>query len=94
MPKLIVFVKKDCPQCPLARQIAKEVAKELGLEYKEIDIERNMITALMYNVISTPSIAFDEEVLFRGEVPDKRELVKTIKRIMGKIKRMGRIWDR
>jgi len=84
MPKLIVFVKKDCPQCPMAKQIAKEVAEELDLEYEEIDIEKDMITALMYNVISTPSIALNEEVLFRGEIPDKKELVKTIKRIMGK----------
>ena len=84
MPKLIVFVKKDCPQCPLAKKVAKEVAKELGLEYEEINIEKDMISALMYNVISTPSIALDDEVLFRGEIPDKKELVKTIKRIMGK----------
>ena len=84
MSKLIVFVKKDCPQCPLAKQIAKEVAEELGLEYEEIDIEKDMITALMYNVISTPSIALDEEVLFRGEVPTKEKLTKTIKRIIGK----------
>jgi len=79
--KIIVFVKKDCPKCPLAKQIAKEVAEELGLEYKEIDIEEDMITALMYNVISTPSIALDEEVLFRGEVPDKKELVRMVKRL-------------
>jgi len=84
MPKLIVFVKKNCPQCPLAKQIAKEVAKELGLEYEEIDIEKDMVTALMYNVISTPSIALDDEVLFRGEVPDKQQLIKMIKRIIGK----------
>ena len=84
MPKLIVFVKKDCPQCPLAKQIAKEVAEELGLEYEDIDIEKDMVTALMYNVISTPSIALDEEVLFRGEVPTKEELVRMVKRIIEK----------
>ena len=81
MPKLIVFVKKDCPKCPLAKKVAKEVAKELGLEYEEIDIEKDMVTALMFNVISTPSIAFDEEVLFRGEVPDKQQLIKMVKRL-------------
>jgi len=79
--KIIVFVKKDCPKCPLAKKVAKEVAEELGLEYEEIDIEKDMVTALMYNVISTPSIAFDEEVLFRGEVPTKEELVRMVKRL-------------
>jgi len=79
--KIVVFTKKDCPKCPLAKKVAKEVAKELGLEYEEIDIEKDMVTALMYNVISTPSIAFDEEVLFRGEVPDKQQLIKMVKRL-------------
>ena len=79
--KIIVFVKKDCPKCPLAKQIAKEVAEELGLEYEEIDIEKDMVTALMFNVISAPSIALDEEVLFRGEVPTKEKLLRLVKRL-------------
>jgi len=82
MHKLVVFIKKDCPQCPLAKKVAKEVAEELGLEYKEIDIEEDMITALMYNVISTPSIAYDEELLFRGEVPTKDKLKREILKLM------------
>ncbi len=78
--KLIVFTKKDCPNCPYAKKIAKEVAEELGLEFEEIDIEKDLITALQYNVASTPSIALDEEVLFRGEVPTKEELKKEIEK--------------
>ena len=48
--KLVVFTKKDCPQCPNAKAIAKEVAEELGLEYEEIDIEKDLITALYAGV--------------------------------------------
>ncbi len=81
--KLIVFTKKDCPQCPKAKEIAREVAEELGIELEEVDIEKDLITALQYNVASTPSIALGEEVLFRGEVPRKedlrREILKLIK---------------
>ena len=76
--KLIVFTKKDCPNCPHAKQIAKQVAEELGLEFEEIDIEKNLITALQYNVASTPSIALGDEVLFRGEVPTKEELKRMV----------------
>jgi len=81
--KLIVFTKKDCPSCPNAKKIAKEVAEELGLEFEEIDIEKDLITALQYNVASTPSIALGEEVLFRGEVPTKDELKKAIRSLLG-----------
>jgi glutaredoxin len=78
MKKLIVFTKKDYPNCPNAKKIAKEVAEELGLEFEEIDVEKDLITALQYNVASTPSIAFGEEVLFRGEVPTKDALKRRI----------------
>jgi glutaredoxin len=81
--KLIVFTKKDCPNCPNAKKIAKEVAEELGLEFEEIDVEKDLITALQYNVASTPSIALGEEVLFRGEVPTKDELKKAIQSVLG-----------
>ena len=82
MHKLVVFIKKDCPQCPLAKKVAKEVAKELGLKYEEVDVEKDMITALMYNVVSTPSIVFDEELLFRGVVPTTDELKREILKLM------------
>lgn len=77
--KLIVFTMKNCPNCPYAKKVAKEVAEELNLQYEEIDVEKDMITALQYNVASTPSIALDEEVLFRSEVPTKDELLRAVK---------------
>jgi len=80
--KLIVFTKKDCPNCPHAMKIAMEVAKELNLEFEEIDVEEDLITALQYNVASTPSIALGEEVLFRGEVPSKEELKKEVEKYL------------
>jgi hypothetical protein len=59
-----------------------EVAKELNLEFEEIDVEEDLITALQYNVASTPSIALGEEVLFRGEVPSKEELKKEVEKYL------------
>lgn len=80
--KLIVFTKRDCPNCPNAKRIAKEVAEELGLEFEEIDVEKDLITALQFNVASTPSIALNEDVLFRGEVPKKEELKREIEKYL------------
>ncbi len=77
--KLIVFTKENCPNCPYVKKVAKEVAEELEIEYEEIDVEKDMITALQYNVASTPSIVLGDEVLFRSEVPTKEELLKKIK---------------
>ena len=65
-----------------AKKIAMEAAKELNLEFEEIDVEEDLITALQYNVASTPSIALGEEVLFRGEVPSKEELKKEVEKYL------------
>jgi glutaredoxin len=76
--KLIVYYGKDCPKCPMAKKVAKEVAREKKLEYEERDIEQNMIEALQLQIASTPSIVLDEEVLFRSEPPSKKELLEEI----------------
>ncbi len=86
MAKLIVFHMERCPNCPLAKKVAKEVAEELGLDYEEVDIEEDMIRALQCGVASTPSIALENgrvEVLFRSEVPDAETLKRAVKEILG-----------
>ena len=81
--KLLLFTMEKCPNCPLAKKVVREVAEETGIEFEEIDVERDMLKALQYSVASTPSIVLlrngDYEVLFRSEVPSKRELARVIK---------------
>jgi len=81
-PTLIVFTKKWCPNCPLAKKVARKVADELGLMYKEVNIDDDILTALRYSVASTPSIVLawndDYDVLFRSEVPSEEELRASI----------------
>ena len=78
--KLRVFVQPGCPRCPLAKEAARRVARELGLGYEEVDVSTpdGQIEALMANVCSTPSIALGDEVLFRGEAPSPEELAKAV----------------
>ncbi len=80
--KLIVFTMEKCPNCPMAKKVAKEVADELGLDYEEVDVEKDMITALQMGVASTPSIALGEEILFRSEVPSKEELINAVRKCL------------
>ena len=81
--KLLLFTMEKCPNCPLAKKVIREVAEETGIEFEEIDVEKDMLKALQYSVASTPSIVLlrngDYEVLFRSEVPSKEELVRAIK---------------
>lgn len=81
--KLLLFTMEKCPNCPLAKKVAKEVAEELGIELEEVDVEKDRLKALQYSVASTPSLVLvkngDYEVLFRSEVPGREELVRAIK---------------
>ncbi len=81
--KLIVFTKKDCPNCPMAKKLVSEVSGELGIEFEEVDVEKDLIKALQVGVASTPSIAVEindkYEILFRSEVPTKEELIKALR---------------
>ena len=83
--KTILFTGKNCPKCPKAKEILREVAKSLNLEegrdYEILDIgdEENMITALQYQIASTPSFVINGKAKFIGEIPSKDELLKEIK---------------
>ncbi|MFB0504381.1 MAG: thioredoxin family protein [Candidatus Bathyarchaeia archaeon] len=77
-----VFALKNCPRCPNAKRIAQKVAQKLGVAYVEIDLEtpEGQIEGLMNQVMSTPSIALDEDVIARGRVLSELELEKEIKK--------------
>ncbi len=83
--KLIVFTKKNCPNCPLAKKVCEEVSKELGIELEVVDVESDMIRALQSGVASTPSIVVETdngcEVLFRSEVPSREELIAVLREL-------------
>ena len=77
-----VFTLKNCPRCPYAKRISQKVAERLGVEYVEVDLEtpEGQIEGLMNQVMSTPSIALDEDVIARGRVLSELELEKEVKK--------------
>jgi len=77
-----VFVMPKCPKCPLAKAIARRVAEKYGLKYVEIDLSTpdGEIEGLMYNVVSTPSIAIGDDVVVRGDVLPEEALEREVLR--------------
>lgn len=84
--ELKVFTLRRCPKCPLAKKIAQEVAETLGIRFTEVDMEttEGEIDGLMHQVMSTPSIALDDEVIARGSVIPKGELENEIRKRLKK----------
>ena len=85
MPKLILYTGANCPKCPAAYKIIEEVVSELGFvkgrDYVEKDIDDDdvMIKALQHQIANTPAIVINDEAVFIGEVPVKKELIEKLK---------------
>lgn len=80
--ELKVFTMKTCPNCPAAKQLAKEVASKYNVGYREIDISTpdGEIEGLMYQIMSTPSIAIDDDVIARGKLISQEELENEVRK--------------
>ena len=76
--KLTVYTLKNCPRCPAAKELCSKIAKERNLNYEEIDIQDNIIEAFSRQIVSAPSIEINEDVVFRGQLPTKEELLNEI----------------
>jgi thiol-disulfide isomerase/thioredoxin len=84
--KLQIFFATHCPNCPAAKKVVEKVmsekGKEFGLEVEQLNVddENAMLTALQYNIISTPSIVIEGDVVFRGEVPTEAKLLEELQK--------------
>jgi glutaredoxin len=81
--KVTVFTMPDCPKCPAAKELVKEVGRDFDIEIDEVDLQQDMIKGLQYGVASTPSVAVNEKLISRGDVPSRDELIAEIKRAIG-----------
>jgi small redox-active disulfide protein 1 len=77
-----VFTLPNCPNCPAAKALVEDVAKDYDIDIDYIDLEKDVITGLQYGIASTPSIAINDKVIARGEVPEKAVLIEEIRKAM------------
>ena len=77
-----VFILKNCPKCPQAKKIAQKIAEKFNIEFVEVDLETpsGQIEGLMHQIMSTPSIAIDEDVVARGKLISEPELEKEVQK--------------
>ena len=57
-----IFTTPTCPRCPEAKAIINEISKKYNLQIDEIDLSKDMITGLQYQVASAPSVAVNDFV--------------------------------
>ena len=79
--KLTLFAQPNCPRCPSAKLIAESVTKsrdDISLEILDISNSDALTTALMMQIVSTPSFAIDGVPVFVGVVPSRQQLINRI----------------
>lgn len=78
--KITLFTSKTCVKCPAAKALVEEVAKEVGAEVEYVDIELELFRALENQIASAPAIMVGDEVISKGTVPSKEELLAALKK--------------
>ena len=71
--KTIKILGTGCAKCKQTEAVIRETIQEIGVEAyieKIEDIEQIMA----YDVMSTPAVVLDEQVMIRGKVPTKEEI--------------------
>ena len=79
--KLKIFTKTDCPNCPPAKKIAKELEESgIPVEYFDVEDIDGMTEGSFYMVMATPTIALvndsgKEIDSWRGAAPNKEKIL-------------------
>lgn len=82
VPELKVFTLPTCLSCPVAKQIALEVAQKLGLTYREVDMNtrEGLEEGMAYQIMSAPSIALGDEVIVVGRLISREKLEEEVRK--------------
>jgi small redox-active disulfide protein 2 len=69
----IKVLGSGCAKCSNTKKLIADVAAELGVE---VDIEpvTDLMEITRYNVMSTPGVVIDGEVVSSGKVPSRDEV--------------------
>jgi small redox-active disulfide protein 2 len=79
----IKILGPGCARCQHLEKTVKEVAKELGID-TTVEEVKDMRQIIAYNVMMTPGLVINEQVVSSGKVPSKAEVTQMIINAMAK----------
>ncbi len=85
--QVMLFTRKDCPNCPHAKKLLRELAREMAdaikLEEYDLDREEDLLTALQNQVRSTPAVVVEGVLVSAGRRLVREEVLKAIQQTKG-----------
>ncbi len=73
----IKILGTGCPKCKITTKLVEEVVKEYNIDAEIIKVE-DIMKIMDYNIMSTPAVVLNENIIFKGRVPSKAELVEIL----------------
>ncbi|MBK9016114.1 MAG: TM0996/MTH895 family glutaredoxin-like protein [Saprospiraceae bacterium] len=71
--KDIKILGTGCPKCKQTTAAVEETVKKLGIE-ATIEKVEDIMEIMKYNVLSTPAVVVNGNIVFKGRVPTSSEL--------------------
>lgn len=84
----IKILGTGCAKCHQLEKTAKEVVKELGVD-ATVEEVKDMSKIIAYNVLTTPGLVINEQVVSFGKVPSKAEVTQLIINALAKEEQKG-----
>ena len=75
--KIEVFGSEGCSTCKKLKEEIEDLVKEMDISAEVIKVEDPAELAKK-GIMSTPAVAIDDEIKFKGRVPDEEELKEAI----------------
>ena len=84
----IKILGTGCARCHQLEKTAREVVKELGID-ATVEEVKDMTKIIAYNVLTTPGLVINEQVVSFGKVPSKAEVTQLIINALAKEEQKG-----
>jgi small redox-active disulfide protein 2 len=62
-----------CARCEVTKKLISDVAEEMGIEVR-VEAVKDLMKITEYDILSTPGIVIDGEVVSSGKVPSRDEV--------------------
>jgi small redox-active disulfide protein 2 len=75
----IKILGPGCPKCKTLEKLTNEVVSENQFDALVSKVE-DIMEIMTYNVLSTPALVINKQVVIKGMLPSKEEIKKQIER--------------
>jgi small redox-active disulfide protein 2 len=79
----IKILGKGCPNCQRLEAVTREALSEAGVE-ASIEKVTDMDAIMAYDLLSTPGLVIDEQVVSSGHIPSRETIKEWVLQAAGK----------